>query len=176
MPVLFFANTAIQVLWRCSLVLAGIAVIVLMCVGSFDIISSRLFGRAIHSAQEIQECFEAILVFCALGAVQHKRAHIAIDLVTSHLGPKSRRLADIFALSTTAVLFALLSWQAYLLAARSFMFGELSPGYLSFPIYPFKCAFFLGSFIALLETLRQIIVLIFGRSDQASDKIATTHF
>lgn len=176
MPVLSFVNGAIKLLRQYSLVLSGIAVVVLMFVGSIDIVSSRLFGQAIHSAQEIQECFEAILIFCALGAVQYRRAHIVIDLVTSHLGQKARRISDIFSLSTTAVLFALLSWQAYVLAARSVRFGELSPGFLSFPVYPFKCLFFLGCLIALLETLRQVVVLIFQRPDQVGEHVPTSHF
>ncbi|MGL4439005.1 MAG: TRAP transporter small permease [Bosea sp. (in: a-proteobacteria)] len=147
-----------------------------MLFGSIDTIGTQLFGKAIPSSHEFQEAFEAVLIFCALAAVQNRKAHIVIDLITGSLQGGWRRASDIFALTVTAGFFMLLTTQAFRLAMRSIGAGELSPGYISFPLYVFKILFFVGCLIALLETVRQLAHAVFGRQHVSEETITTTHF
>jgi TRAP-type C4-dicarboxylate transport system permease small subunit len=147
--------------------LAGMVLVILLALAFIDIVGTQLFGKALPSAIELQEAFAAILIFCGFVAVQHERAHIAVDLAQEYLGTTANRVLEVFAQLCTLAVFMLLSYQSYALAMRSVVNMEDSPGFLSFPIYPFKIIACAACMLATAETLRQIINYSLGIEEQS---------
>lgn len=147
--------------------IASTAVVILLLLGVVDNVGSQVFGKSLPSAIELQEVFAAILIFFAIIVVQRQQAHLTVDLITNRLGRRGRRLCRAFGLLCTIALFVLISWQAYELAVRSWSARELSPGFLSFPLYPFKAAVAAACLVMTLEALRQLVRNIVGAEEMA---------
>lgn len=149
-------------------VIAGGAAFTLMVLGTVDVLGVQLLGRSLPSAIELQETFAGALIFTALAAAAHYRAHIAVDLVTGRLTGLASRIAEALSLICTLVVFAFLSVQACGMAAYSMRIRETSPGLLAFPIYPFKIVAFLGCAVASLAICRQLVRVLRGYAPEQS--------
>jgi TRAP-type C4-dicarboxylate transport system permease small subunit len=136
---------------------SGICLIGLFGIATADVAGSQFFGRSVPSAFELQEMLMGMAIFGAFAAIQRRRAHIVVDVLTQRFTGVVRKLTDLIALSAGIVVFGLMTWQAGLLARRSVGVLELSPGYVPFPLYPVKLFVFLGCLVALLEFVRQLI-------------------
>lgn len=145
-----------------SLWTSSLAVIVLLFIGTLDVVGTQLLGRAVPSAIELQEAFAAVLIFTAFNVAQRQRAHLTVDLVTERLRPPLRRAAEVLSLTCTTAAFFLLTLQAYALAQRSVAVLEDSPGFLSFPIYPFKVIACLACAATVVECVRQLARVFVG--------------
>jgi TRAP-type C4-dicarboxylate transport system permease small subunit len=161
-------DAALRAATRIALWVSAAAILFLLVAGTADTLGSQLLGVALPSAIEMQEAAQALVIFCALAAVQRERAHIVMDVVVVRLSGRPRRAAEAFALLCILALFALLTLQAFELAARSWVFDELSPGFVAFPLYPIKGAVFLASLTATLEVVRQLAWLAAGGRDPAA--------
>jgi len=144
------------------------AIMILLGLGIADIIGTRVFGKAVPSAIELQEVFEAMLIFFSIIVVQHERAHLRVDLITNKLGKGGARACEALALICTLILFVLLTWQAYQLGMRSWNALEDSPGFFTFPLYPFKLGAFVACSLVVLETTRQLVRLHLGKPDDVN--------
>ncbi len=152
--------------WLAELMLAcsGLCLVALFVIGTADVVGSQLLGIAVPSAFELQEVLMGMTVFGAFAAIQRRRAHIVVDVLSQQFGGAARKLSDLLALSSGTIVFALLAWQTGKLAARSVAVFELSPGYVAFPLYPVKVFVFACNMVALLEFLRQLVrrVVLWG--------------
>ena len=176
MSLLRAIDVTIEKLGEISLVLSSLCIVLLLLIGPLDTIGTQFFGIAVPSSIELQEVFEVLLIFGALAAVQQRRAHIVIDLFNNAFSPGMLRLLDIFSLAATATLLGLFTWYAGVLAGRSIRVMEVSPGAVSFPLYPVKILFCAACLIALLETLRQLARALARKTTAPAAAVATTHF
>jgi TRAP-type C4-dicarboxylate transport system permease small subunit len=143
-------------------IVAGLAALLLLLLGTVDVVGTQAFGRAIPSAIELQEAFAAVLIFAGFVVAQRQRAHLTVDLVTGQLGRRGKVLAEGFGLACTIALFVLMTMQAGVLAERSWRNGEESPGFLSFPVYPFKIVACLACGLVVVESARQLLRVCLG--------------
>lgn len=155
-------DSVADALCRASLWTSSLAVIVLLLIGTLDVVGTQLLGRAVPSAIELQEAFAAVLIFTGFTVAQQQRAHLTVDLVTERLSPPLRRAAELLSLTCTTAAFLLLTLQAYALAQRSVAVLEDSPGFLSFPVYPFKVIACLACAATVVECVRQFARLLVG--------------
>jgi TRAP-type C4-dicarboxylate transport system permease small subunit len=165
-------DRAIHLFNRICLGVACLAVVVLVGIGSADVIGTQFFGRAVPSAIELQEVFEALLIFMPLAWVTEQRGHIVIDVLTARMPAGMKKAAEVVALAAALLLFGLLTANTYDLAARSLAADELSPGFVAFPLYPFKTAVFVGCLAATLEVARQILALLVPSSEPRAEVAA----
>lgn len=161
-PILSLIDRVTGRLCAAAEVLAGLAAILLLLLGTVDVVGTQAFGRAIPSAIELQEAFAAVLIFAGFVVAQRQRAHLTVDLVTGQFGRRGRALAEGFGLACTIALFVLMTMQAGVLAERSWRNGEESPGFLSFPIYPFKIVACLACGLVVIESARQLLRVCVG--------------
>lgn len=143
---------------------ASLAALLLLLIGTIDVVGTQLLGRAVPSAIELQEAFAAMLIFCGFVVAQRQRAHLTVDLVTGHLGPRGKAMSEGLGLLCTLALFALMTLQSFALAQRSWRAGEESPGFLSFPLYPFKIVACMACGLVVIESARQLLRLARGLS------------
>jgi TRAP-type C4-dicarboxylate transport system permease small subunit len=169
-------DVTIETLGEVSLALSGLCIALLLLIGPLDTVGTQFFGIAVPSSIELQEVFEVLLIFGALAAVQRRQAHIVIDLFNDAFSPAMLRFLNVFSLTATAVLLGLFTWYAGVLAARSIRVMEVSPGAVSFPLYPVKILFCAACLIALLETLRQLARALVRKPAVPPAAVAVTHF
>jgi TRAP-type C4-dicarboxylate transport system permease small subunit len=158
------ADRLVETLCNVCLAVSGTAALVLLAIGTIDVVGTQFLGRAVPSAIELQESFAAVLIFTGFAVAQQHRAHLGVDLLTERLRGKAARIAEAFALLCTVAVFMLLTMQAYALAARSVRVVEHSPGFLGFPVYPFKVTACLACAIAAIETARQLVHVLRGEA------------
>ncbi len=146
-----------------AMVVAGIAVAVMILVNSVDTIGRAFFAKPLTGAVEITELFLAMSIILAIPYAQRTMAHIEIDIFIQYFPPKLRRFCSIFTLLITACVYGMLLVQSYEGAVISIKTFEVSAGYLPVPIWLGKVAVTAGFAIALVESLKQIIVsTVFG--------------
>jgi TRAP-type transport system small permease protein len=140
----------------------SIALIVLIAVG--DIAGTKFFNRAIPSAIELQEALAATLIFSGFVLAIHLKAHLVVDIVTDKLSGALSFACSIFAMTVTFIVFGVVALQNYQLAMRSLLARELSPGFISFPLYLVKLMVLVLCICAVVECLRQLIQLLLSGS------------
>lgn len=145
---------------------AVLLLVVLMCIGTADVLMTQFLSQPIPGAVELSEGAMAVLVFLGLGQVQRVRGHIAIDLFTQRLSPASLRRLTVLTSTIELCFMAAMGAAAWALAARSFRLSETATGYLAFPLFPGKALVVAGILLATIELLRQTAWLIAG-GDQA---------
>lgn len=151
-------------------IVASLAALLLLLIGTVDVVGTQMLGRAVPSAIELQEAFAAVLIFCGFVVAQRQRAHLTVNLVTGRLGRRGKAMSEGLGLLCTLALFGLMTMQSFALAERSWRAQEDSPGFLSFPLYPFKIVACLACGLVMIEASRQLLRLVLGLS--ASDQPA----
>ena len=152
-------HLAEAMLWMSALFVVG-----LLLVGSADVIGTQAFRVSVPSGIEIQEALMGLVIFSALAAIQKRRKHIVVDIVSQTFGPKLRRASELLTLVVGTLAFSIFAWQQWLLAARSIAIWELSPGFVAFPLWSVKAFACAGAVIAALEFARQLVrALVFWR-------------
>ncbi|MGO4835693.1 TRAP transporter small permease [Rhizobiaceae sp. 2RAB30] len=142
---------------------AVVLLVVLMAVGTLDVVMVQGFRHAIPGAVELSEAALAVLTFLGLPQVQRVRGHITIDLFTERLSSASARRFLVFSSLVEIAFFAAMGAAAWALTLRSIKLNEQAIGYLSFPLYPGKLLVVVGVLLATVELIRQTIALIIGR-------------
>ena len=139
------------------LVVAALGVLLAMLVGTADVVGTQFFLAPVHGATEGITELMVIIVFLALPAVQRARANIRVELVYSHLGPRTRAGLDTLAAAVALVFFALLFWQGLDAALFSWRMGERTMSAVRIPIYPAKFAILAGVAVLMAQLLVDLV-------------------
>ncbi len=166
-------DAAIRAAGEAALAVSCLSAVFLLVIGTADIVGTQILGVAVPSGIELQEAAMGLLIFAAFAGVQRRRAHIIVDVLLERLGPLTRRALDTVGLACTAVLFAVLAWQQWLLAARAVAIWEVSPGFVAFPLWAVKAACAGAMVVAAAEAWRQWLRALAGRPDAAAAPAAT---
>jgi TRAP-type C4-dicarboxylate transport system permease small subunit len=167
-PLAWFQRLADVLVGGCAVV-GTVAVALLLGVALGDILGTKLLDRALPSAIEMQETLGAMLIFSGFVLAIRHSAHLSVDIVTGKLSAGAARWCTAFAMAVTCGVFVVLAMQSYALAARSWGVHEVSPGYVSFPIYPFKTLACVACIAGVVESLRKLIWLVTGREAAAPE-------
>ena len=145
--------------------LAGISMILMMSVGTLDILGTNFFGLPIPAAYEFITTMIVVVVFFAVAHAQTQRAHIRVEILVDRLPPPLRFLTDSLQDILSAILYALISYFGWLSALRSFSEGEYASGLINFPIWPARFALAIGATLMVLQCINGL-ALNFRRRDQ----------
>jgi TRAP-type C4-dicarboxylate transport system permease small subunit len=147
------------------------ALLLMMAIGTLDVIGTFFFHRSIIGAFEMAETALAVVMFVGLVHVQADRAHINVDLLTKNLRGWPARLAESFGLLATALALFLIARQTWPLMLDSVRIGEVAGGSFNFPVYPVKVLVCLGAsaatMVAILQFLRSLSGLSSSRDGAA---------
>lgn len=110
---------------RGLLVVAGVAVVGLLLLETGNVVT-RLTGRPFQGAFELAGLFGAVAVALALGSTQQRGDHVMVDVFTRRLPKPLLRAIDAFRHLVSALFFALMAWQVWLIGARMTQTGEVS--------------------------------------------------
>jgi TRAP-type C4-dicarboxylate transport system permease small subunit len=128
-----------------------------MLLGTADVVGTQFLGAPVPGALEITESTMVLIVFGALAYAQMRRAHIRVEILYGHVGPRAKGFIDAVTHMVALVFFALLGWQGYGEALYSWELRESTLGYIRFPLYPARWLLVLGTALLLLRLALDVI-------------------
>ena len=147
----------VDTLSRLAALLSGAALLLMMLIGAFDVIFSKLFNLPIPGSFEATEALMVVSTFMALGYNQYKRGHIAVTLFTSRMKKIPAGVFRLVSHFMAFVFFFLLAWQGWIYGLHSLEVLEYESGLISFPVYPAKLLAALGASLAALQCVADLV-------------------
>jgi TRAP-type C4-dicarboxylate transport system permease small subunit len=132
-----------------------------LCVfGLFALMLAQAFGREagilIRGAEDIVAWLCAAASFLALGHTFRHGELVRVGLWLDRLGPRNRRLLELFALGVTALFVAYMLWAVSRFIYESWQTDEVAQGLIRVPIWIPQMTFLVGVaifFVAVLDDL-----------------------
>lgn len=136
--------------------IASVLLFAMMVVTFVDVVGRYVFARPLTGAFELTEVLLGLLIFAGLPIVTWRRAHVAVDLVTSRLPGRPRALLARLAAVVTAGVLALIAWRLGVTASDLTAYGDATV-FLGIPLGPVAGAMAaLAAVAALLAVIRAV--------------------
>ncbi len=139
------------------LLLGTVGMIASMLAGVADVVGTEFFGRPLLGTLEFTESTMVLIVFGALAYAQERRAHIRVELLYAHVGPRGKALMEAITHIVAFVFFALLAWQGLGELRYSWEMKEATMGSVRFPLYPARSLLLLGVALLLLRLAMDVV-------------------
>lgn len=149
----------LDVLYLGAGILAG-ACIALIALVILAQIVARWFGVVVPSTEDFSGFLLAGASFLALAYTFRAGGHIRVSLLIHRLPGAVRRGCELFALAAITLVVGWFAWNATLLVAESWRFGELTQGYVAVPIWIPQAPMAIGLvlfFVALVDALADLL-------------------
>jgi len=132
----------------------------------------RYFGINIPDSYDFGQLLLGILIFWGIAATSYRGTHITVDLVWANVGPRGKRMIDIFA---TLVLLFVVTVQTYALFDKvvSTYQSNVQTFDLRLPTWPFFLVAWLGDVSAVLLIAIRTYRLIFHPEAMAEAAVET---
>lgn len=145
--------------------LSGVAMLLMMLAGTFDIIGTNVFARPIPAAFEFIATMMVVSVFFATPLAQARRAHIRVEVVYGFMPRPLQFSADLLQYLLNTAFYALIAYFGWRSGMRSFEQGEIASGIINFPIWPARFALCLGASLMTIQCASDLIGLFARRRD-----------
>jgi TRAP-type C4-dicarboxylate transport system permease small subunit len=143
----------------------GSGVLAALCVfGIFALMLAQAFGREagilIRGAEDIVAWLCAAASFLALGHTFRHGELVRVGLWLEHLGPRNRRLMELFALGVTALFVAYMLWAVSRFIYESWQFNEVAQGLIRVPIWIPQMTFLVGVAIFFVAVVDELVLVV----------------
>lgn len=143
-------------LYLCAGALSGICIIAICC-----IILARVIGRWLGIEAPSSDDFAGFLLaaatFLGLAYTFREGGHIRVSLFTSRLPAVVNKLIERVILSLGCGLILYLCWQLIYLVYESYIFDELSSGYIAVPLWLVQLPLAVGMVLFSIAIIDQTI-------------------
>lgn len=139
------------------LLLGTVGMIASMFVGVADVLGTEFLGRPVLGTLEFTESTMVLVVFGALAYAQERRAHIRVELLYAHVGPRGKSLMEAITHIVAFMFFGLVTWQGFGELLYSWDMKEATMGSVRFPLYPARFFLLLGASLLLLRLAIDIV-------------------
>jgi TRAP-type C4-dicarboxylate transport system permease small subunit len=131
-----------------------------------------IFAWAIPDGFDFSRNLIGIVIFWGIAVAGFRGDHICVDLVWSALGPRGRRLMDIFASTVALFCMAVFTWvmAGKVTATRA---DSVLTFDLHFPVWPYYLVAWLGIVLAVLLLALRLFRLVTGRAADLPVDIAS---
>jgi TRAP-type mannitol/chloroaromatic compound transport system permease small subunit len=135
-----------------------------------DIISSKLFGRAIANVPSLVEYLLILEVYCVVARIQMEKGLMSVDIISVHFSPRIKRLIELSGIVLGVCVYTLSAYKAVDLLATSIERGQrVEPSVTAFYSWPFILVFVVGTaFLSISLIWRFVGLLNFEDSMQQS--------
>ena len=144
------------------LLLGTVGMIASMLIGVADVVGTKFFDWPVPGTLEFTESTMVLVVFGALAYAQERRAHIRVELLYGHVGPRGQSFMEAVTHIVAFIFFVLVAWQGLSELSYSWELKEATMGTVRFPLYPARFFLVLGV-VLLLVRLALDIVADIGR-------------
>ncbi len=134
---------------------AGVAVIAIMLIMCYEVISRYFFRRA--PGWPVEVCEYLLLVIAFLGAAWLLKigGHVSVDVVVGHLNPKAQVLLNIATSAIGVIICLAIAWYGLETTIDHFQRGIAVQKVLRVPKAPLLALISLGTFLLSIQFLRQ---------------------
>ncbi|HMR70786.1 MAG TPA: TRAP transporter small permease subunit [Rubrivivax sp.] len=148
--------------WLAALAMVGLLAMVLLA------IASRQLDFHVAGTDAYAGYLMAAAGFLALAHTFKCGEHIRVTLVLGHVGPRARRVLELWSLVAGTLLAALAAWYAVRLAWQSHLFHDISTGNDATPLWIPQLAMAAGSIVLLVAFVDELVLELRGRRVHAS--------
>ena len=163
-------NKLIQWIEKAALAVCASAVLIMMVIGSIDIVMGNVLGFYISYKVELSGTLLATSIFLACSPVQRGNEHIRVDLFEPYMGGKTRKMTAFLGNLCGLFFVGLISYGLWNQAFKSVMIFEASADTSGFLIWPWKLACPIGTSLCVLTIGGQLIQQIFTSSSLKESK------
>jgi TRAP-type C4-dicarboxylate transport system permease small subunit len=121
---------------------------------------ARGMGGQIRGTDDIVSWLCAAAAFFALGHTFRHGELVRVGLWLERLGPRARRLMEIWALTVTAVFGAYMLWSVSRFIYESWKFNEVAQGLIKVPIWIPQMSFLIGVMIFFVAVLDELVTVL----------------
>ncbi|MBT3254988.1 MAG: TRAP transporter large permease subunit [Deltaproteobacteria bacterium] len=121
-----------------------------------DVFLRRVFNQPLTGSFEVVQLMQVTLVYLGVAYTTVKKAHISIDLITSHLSDRTSALLESIVLFLSLGFFALITWRN-ILRAEELWTGKATSVLLTIPLFPFYYMLAFGCGVLCLVLLVQLV-------------------
>ena len=139
------------------LLLGTVGMIASMLIGVADVVGTEFFDWPVPGTLEFTESTMVLVVFGALAYAQGRRAHIRVELLYSHAGPRAQSFMEAVTHIVAFVFFALVAWQGLGELLYSWELKEATMGTVRFPLYPARFFLLLGVALLLVRLALDVV-------------------
>ncbi len=148
-------------LYLASGYLSGLSIIIIMVVVLAQIVG-RMIGYIVPSAEDISGYCLAASIFFGLAYTFRDGGHIRVTLLIQNLPPKARFVQEFIVLSIGLLAASFICWYSWYMVWESYMFEELTQGYIPMPLWAVQLPLGLGSTGFLLAMLDAMATMFRG--------------
>ena len=148
-----------DIVFQSSRAINSVGVLFLMAMMSLmvvDVFLRRVFNEPLTGSFEVVQLMQVTLVYLGVAYTTVKKAHISIDLITSHLSNRTSALLESIVLFLSLGFFALITWRN-ILRAEELWTGKATSVLLSIPLFPFYYMLAFGCGLLCLVLLVQLV-------------------
>jgi TRAP-type C4-dicarboxylate transport system permease small subunit len=111
---------------RAAAILAGIGVLVITALITFDVLMRYFLDQPQLFVAEVASFVQVFVVFAALAYTFRAGGHVRVDLVTAHLPPAVRAWLRVVTLALGVVFLAVVMWVTAQSALAAYRYGRVS--------------------------------------------------
>ena len=137
----------------------GVPVFLMAIIETLNGFGRKLWGP-FPCAVETVESLLVITTYFGVSILAIERGHVKVDLLTRKFPRSIQNGVTIFADVVGGVVFGLLSWGAWKMAAYSTTIMETRTGVYNFPLWPFKLLFAAGLTLFVIQLAINIVKFI----------------
>ena len=133
------------------LLVSGAGMLLVMFMGTGDVIGTQFFGWPLPGAKEASESTMVLIVFGSLAFAQIHRHHIRVELYYTRRSPRAKAALDTVTNLLAIVFFAIVLWETFGEAVESWSIWEADVGLIRFPLYPAKSFVVMGTAVMVVQ-------------------------
>jgi len=141
--------------------LSGACIVAIMVMILAQIVG-RFFGFIIPSAEDFAGYSLAASIFFGLAYTFHEGGHIRVTLAIQRLPRRWRRLQELLVLLLGLSLSGFMAWYCWLMVWESFVFEEMTHGYIAMPLWVPQIPLGVGATALALAVLDALISVLRG--------------
>ncbi len=136
--------------------ICAIAIVLMMVVGTVDILSGLLLGRFLSYKVELSGTLLAASIFIGSSVVQRRGEHLRVDLFDASTGATLKAFGRMLGLLCGLLVFSAIAWGLWQQAISSTQIREISADTSGFLIWPWKVAAAGGATLTWLVIVGQL--------------------
>lgn len=152
-------RSLLNTLYLASGYLSGFCIVLITLIISAQIVG-RLFGFIVPSAEDFSGYALAASTFFGLAYTFRQGGHIRVTLVIQHWTRSSRYIQELLVLVFGLLLVSFMSFYAIHMVWESYVFEELSSGYIAVPIWIPQIPVALGILVLNIAILDDVIAVL----------------
>jgi len=147
-----------------GMIISSVSVFFLAVAVCYDVVARYFFNAPTSWVTEICSILLLFLPFIAGGWIMRRDGHVKMDLVLDMMGPRTKAASGLLALTITILTCAILMVYGIKITADLLEMNYRTDTTLRLPKWPLLTVIPLGFFLMVVQAMRKMWALFFGRS------------